>query len=74
MSETLKQHLAFVRQASAGESQQIIDERIRFAEILWYHAESGWLDKTLITRALNLICNPETWDEWKRAGGDSGVK
>lgn len=55
------------------DSQERIEERIRFAELLWYHAKAGWVNPDVITRLLNFACNPQSWEEWKCLGGDTGV-
>jgi hypothetical protein len=51
--------------------EQILAERIRICEILDAHAAAGWIDPDVLPRLINLIGNPERWEQIKSAGGDS---
>lgn len=71
--EPLEHYVNFVRDACAMStaSAETTEERVRFIEILWHHANSGWIKPEFLTRAANFICDPERWEEWKRRGGDT---
>lgn len=70
--DSLAKSIEFIKFAceKRGDSPEVTQERIRFAEILWHHTKGRWVKKEFITRALNFICNPETWEDWKSRGGD----
>jgi hypothetical protein len=71
--ESLEYYVSLVREmcAATNASIEATAERVRFIEILWHHAEYGWVNPELLTRAANLICNPGNWDDWKKRGGDT---
>lgn len=53
-----------------GHAPQQIEERIRCIEIMWIHARGGWVEPMFMTRAMNFMCNPALWEDWKQRGGD----
>ncbi len=73
--EPLEKYVEFVRYAGQQreDPQELIEERVRFAEIIYYHSESDWVNSAVVGRMLNFIVNPEMWNEWKEAGGDLGL-
>jgi len=73
--EPLEKYTEFVRYAGEQreDPQQLIEERVRFAEVLYFHAEAGWVNPTMLGRMLTFVVNPEMWEEWKEGGGDPGL-
>ena len=73
--EPLETYVEFVRYAGQQreDPHELIDERVRFAEIIYFHAEAHWVNPEVVGRLLNFVVNPEMWDEWKEGGGDLGL-
>lgn len=70
---SLEGHIKFIRHAGqvAGDSQDLVEERIRFCEILVILGAVE-VDDPILIRVVNFMCNPETWEDWKARGGDPG--
>lgn len=73
--DDLEAYCELVRHAGQlrGDSQEQIEERCRFVEILLIHAKAGWVKQMAVTRIVNFISDPQGWEEWKQRGGDSGT-
>lgn len=69
--ESLEYFLDAVGAMSHSEcGEEIINERRRIMEILYAHAEAGWIKHEALTRLLNFICDPNRFENWKKSGGD----